>query len=215
MIARFVYSALGGVIKNRRTLAAIYKSICIIISGVLCGLLAWNSLRDGKGMIGPAMVAAMVFIALLYIILTKKTSTLHAFPASLRNFETHGGKREIVDATGEHVLRIVFDNGCEVELNFNDGVYTASLKNDEWDSVDTEETEDEAALTEIMERMTAKAAEYVPAEPFEMSKDDAEDSDKSNGNDESDDDSDDDDDSDNGNDGGYIYTYPGDDGAVL
>lgn len=210
MIAGFVYSVLGAFIKNRRVLAAIYKVICIILAAGLCAYAAWNGLRAGRGMIGLAIASAAVFLALVYVILTKKTDTLHAFPGSMRSFDTHGGNREIIDATGKHVMRVVFDNGCEVTLDFRDDIYSASLKNDEWDSVDTEETEDENSLPEIMERLAAKAAEYVPDEPFEYSEEEAEeDSDE----DDSDDDSDDSDDDNVGD--GRIYTAPGDDGAVL
>lgn len=215
MIAGFVYSVLGGFIKNRRVLAAIYKAICIILAAGLCAYAVWNALRDGRGMIGIAIASAVIFLALVYVILTKKTDTLHAFPDSMRSFDTHGGNREIIDATGEHVMRVVFDNGCEVTLDFRNGVYSASLKNDEWDSIDTEETEDEDALPEIMERMAAKAAEYVPDEPFEYSEEDVEeDSDEDDSGDDSDD-SDDEDDSDDDGGDGRIYTHPGDDGAVL
>lgn len=212
MIARFVYSVLGGFIKNRRVLAAVYKAICIILAAGLCAYAIWNALRDGRGMIGIAIAAAVIFLALAYVILTKKTDTLHAFPATVRAFDTHGGNREVIDATGEHVMRVVFDNGCEVTLDFRDGVYSASLKNDEWDSVDTEETEDENALPEIMERLTAKAAEYVPAEPFEYDEEANEKEEDS----ENDGDVDDSDDVDADSSGDRrIYTAPGDDGAVL
>jgi hypothetical protein len=208
MIAGFIYSSLGGIIKNRRTLAAIYKTVCIILSAALCGLLVWYALRDGRGQIGLAMLAAAVFAALVYVTLTKKTSTLHAFPSSLHSFNTYGGRKEIIDSTGAHVMHVVFDNGCEVQLDFCDGVYTATLKNDEWDSVESEETDEEDALTEIMEELCEKATEYVPGDPYECS-------DESVPEDQSDDDDSDDSDDDDGDGDGYVYTFPGDDGAVL
>lgn len=165
----FIYNMLAKKHGDGQKAKGIYRTVKCIVSAVLgIGIGAALSLvshfKLGDNLVWYAVAAIIVGYAIFVIIsaLRDPMYTLHASPdfkEVARIVEKHSAfKLDAKDPCGKNIAVITLANDAVIEMKYEDLCYRLTVKNDEWDAVETFTAENGEELYSALDSAASCAA---------------------------------------------------------
>ena len=141
---KYLYDVLAKFIKKKRTAKLVYKivSLCIYIAliVVVAILLAARIKRVGFDLSGSIFLVCILYLLFcLFDELLFKVRYLHvSHNAEIRRvLRGRNAKTAMRNPHGKDIFSCTFENDAYIDCTYDRNKYTFSVKNDEWDEVDS------------------------------------------------------------------------------